>query len=87
MMNDPDLIRRIIPGSIVQIVPEEDHGLRTRLLVVTRVNSWGVDGTVEGHPGSVSRTWNLIEPTGGQLVFDADGKRVGPTPQAQRHHP
>lgn len=87
MKNDPALIKEINVGSIVQIAPEEDHGTRLRLMVVTKIESWGVSGYVHGTDGGISRTWNLIEPTGGMLVFDPTGKRLTPPKSTAKHHP
>lgn len=85
MRNDPAILKDIKPGDIFQIVPEEDHGYRLRLMVVTEVKSWGVAGNVGGE--MISRTWNLIEPTGGRMVFDASGKRIGEQAPVGKHHP
>ena len=85
MRDDPELIAKIKVGSIVQIVPEEDHGTPKRLLVVTEIESWGVSGYLQNDL-KIARTWNLIEPTGGSIVFDQNGKRVV-ADKPRFHHP
>lgn len=85
MRDNADDIRKIKIGSIVQIAPEEDHGSRLQLLVVTGIESWGIRGDLSSG-GNVGRPWSLIEPTGGVVVFDKDGKRFEPPPPTVKHH-
>lgn len=84
MKDDPNLIAQVKVGDIVQLTPDADAALR--LLVVDKIESWGIVGGVPGVGGVYRRTWQFIEPTGGKLVFDKDGKRVTAAPVA-RHHP
>ncbi len=85
MRDDPHLIEEIKVGSIVQIAPEEDHGARLQLMVVSKLETWGIRGTLP-NGGEVGRPWSLIEPTGGQIVFGPDGKRFIPPPPTVKHH-
>lgn len=86
-MKTPTDKNAVKPGHIMQIAPEEDHGSALRMLVVEKVLTWGVEGYIAGAPGIVSRTWNLIEPTGGSAVFDQKGKRLRETEAPAKHHP
>jgi hypothetical protein len=97
MKSDPETIKQIEVGSVVQISPEYDR-LEMRGLFgrVTDVKSWGVmlaihvpDEAVAGvEPVIFMRlTWNLIEPTGGKAVWDATGARLTEAPKPMRHHP
>ena len=85
MRDDPHLIEDIKPGSIMQIGPDEAHGSRLQFLIVTKVESWGVRGDLP-NGGNVGRPWSLVEPTGGMVVFDKDGKRFEPPPPTVKHH-
>lgn len=73
-------------GSIVQISPKDDHGCSMFLGVVTNKESHGVQ--IRLHGGALtSRTWNLIEPTGGMEIFRPDGARWNPDAPSSKHHP
>lgn len=88
MKNDPALIAKVKVHSIVQITPDEDHGMGCQLLIVNKIEEWGVRGVLFNGP-EISRTWNLVEDTGGIAVFDpATQKRWEPeAPPREKHHP
>lgn len=84
MRDDPQSLKGVKVGSIMQIGPDEDHGHRLKLLVVTQVESWGVKGALPD--GSiVGRPWDKIEHTGGSIVFDHNGKRIRETAKPKHH--
>ena len=85
MREDLHLIDEIKPGSIMQITPDEDHGSRLQLLVVTKIETWGVRGDLSSG-GNVGRPWSLVEPTGGVIVFGPDGNRFEPPAPTVKHH-
>lgn len=94
MRDDPQLIKQIIKGSIVQVIPGDDHGHGIKLFVVEQVESWGVKAYHFEHEKTqkavhTAFTWNMIEPTGGQAVFDTDGRRAenAPAVAVRPHHP
>lgn len=73
-------------GAIMQIVPGDDQGNGKLLMVVDKVHSWGVVGYVPNTDGTISRTWNLVEPTGGGVAFERDGKPFkAPAPKPKHH--
>lgn len=87
MKDDPESIKRVKVGSIMQIVPEEDHGLGCHFLFVTRLEGWGVRG-LDFSGNEISRTWNLVENTGGIAVFDPrTRRRITPEKPPEKHHP
>lgn len=94
MKNDPDLIKTIEVGSVIQISPEGDpeafnKAFRGSLAVVDKKESWGVVVSViwGGLSYPTRLTWSHIEPTGGRAVWDADGKRLRPPASTTKHHP
>lgn len=85
-MLTPADYKEIKINSIVQISPEEDHGTKLQFGVVTSVESWGVRMRLH-NGGVISRTWNLIEQTGGMAVFDNFGQRLEEPKPTSKHHP
>lgn len=88
MKNDPALIAKVKVGSVMQITPDEDHGLGCHLMIVRKIEEWGVRGCLFAGP-DISRTWNLVEDTGGVAIFDPETKqRFAPEPPPEgKHHP
>ena len=74
-------------GAIMQISPADEQGNGKVLMVVEKVHSWGVAGYLPNTDGTLSRTWDLIEPTGGVVAFERDGKPFKSPPPPQKHHP
>lgn len=93
MKNDPELIAKIEPHDIVQIVPSDDNrGFDGLLAEVVRKETWGIMGAIRtmgvgSKVGLYRFPWSMIEPTGGRAVFDPEGKRVGAPEPATKHHP
>jgi hypothetical protein len=93
MRNDPESTRLVEIGSVVQIIPTGDNrGFDGILAEVSEKHTWGVVGTIRtigvGSSLSIQRLpWSLIEPTGGKIVFNTEGKRVGDAEPMQKHHP
>lgn len=87
MRNIPDEIAKIKVGSILQ-ANEEATGIGVgAFVVVDEKHSWGVVGyTIWDDSTIVRLPWNAIEPTGGEIVFDIDGKRVRETEPPLKHH-
>ncbi len=84
MKDDPRLIAEVKEGHIVQLTPDDVHS-PGRLLVVEKVESWGVVARVAGADGVYRRAWQFVEPTGGKVVFDKDGNRLTAAPVAKHH--
>lgn len=76
-------------NSIVQVTADgSDH--RWRLMIVAKVETWGVLAYQSHEAGMHRFSWESIEPTGGMVQFYADGKRVegvAPVETKVRHHP
>lgn len=88
MRQDPDIIKTITKGSIVQIDPAAELGFEGAgsFAVVAARHTWGVDAYIVGQLGTRNLSWPVIEPTGGMLVWEEDGTRVKPV-EERRHHP
>lgn len=95
MQGTIEATKDIDAGSIMQIAPDanlatgETTGLidmrRLQLVTVTVKESWGVVATLAD--GDVVRlAWAHIEPTGGRIIWAADGQRVAPLPAGIKHH-
>ena len=93
MRNDPESTKQIEPHAIVQIVPSDDNrGFDGLLAEVVTKETWGVTAAIRtmgvGSTVAVHRfPWSMIEPTGGTVVFDTNGKRVADLALKQKHHP
>lgn len=80
----------IRPGDIYQITHQDDRGFRGCMLVVERLETWGLTGWVQVAGGQLAfygQVWSHIEPTGGRAVFGKDGQRVRETAVPGAHHP
>lgn len=88
MRQDPDIIKTLRKGSIVQIDPAAELGFEGAgcFAVVVNRHTWGVDANIVGQEGTRPLSWPAIEPTGGVLVWEKDGTRVKPQEEL-RHHP
>jgi hypothetical protein len=92
--NDPEAIKQIEVGSVIQISPEApgesfNASFRGAFAVVDQRHSWGVVASVywQGGEFPVRLAWLHVEPTGGKAVFGFDGKRLRETAAPLRHHP
>lgn len=76
------------PGDILQVDPKAELGpvMAGKLVIVQRVQSWGVDAELPGTVGAFPLTWQHVELTGGSVVWDVTGQKVRETTEPGRHH-
>jgi len=72
-------------GAIMQIGSDDEHALA--LMVVDKVESWGVRGYLPHVHGTMQRSWSAIEPTGGVVRLDREGKTFAAPAPPMKHHP
>lgn len=75
---------RVQINSIVQVAPSVDQ-FPGALGAVIDKHSWGCNVNLNGQSHAIA--WQHMEPTGGMLVFDADGKPLRNLATPLSHHP
>lgn len=90
MRHDAATIKKVKPGDILQVDPSAQLGFEAagHLAIVVDKDSSGVQVSIPSlsKEGTRRLTWANVEPTGGSIVWGADGERFK-AQEEMRHHP